>query len=1171
MSAIQSKAHISIDGHLFMIARQVRTNRHIYGREEAPSFVNKFSSGDPNYRDATFYPHWVQNNWLNGFDQEKFNDGGKFYRSSQVDPTVQEKLTLQKAVDSAGTIAAGQPKAFGLRSASSQGWWNTNYGYRRQLTVTAPAANALAAGHPIKVTIDTAALQTASKVQADRDDWRIIYVNGSTFVDLTRDYVSASVTFFPLQTAIAAGQTDGNYYAYYGYSSESTNKQPTTEALWNEVYFGAGWSDASTEMLYHFREGSGTSVADDGPQAHTGTLNGTTSWTTGNDIGRGVDFGGSGSDYMDIGDIEMLECTFEAWINLDGNPNDYDSIFRKQGDPSQNAPYYFGITSGRKVSFGYNSGGPAHVTGSTTLSTGQLYHVAGTYDGSNIKVWVNGVVDGTAAHTASQITSGETTRVGRGLNGKIFHARASNVARTSFPYAMAAEPTYTDGGELAQAAIPASGTFEIYAGASDGKVYLWDGATTWTEVFDTRRLTWFDTTSVGDTDHIVGDTGGTETAQAQSFQLAATTKVKAISLRLKKNAGTPGDITVRVETNNAGDPSGTLADAAATGTITAFSTTSYDWVTVTFATAFSLTASTTYWIKLTTAAAANDNNYAWHADASSPTYTSGNASHSSDGGSTWAADTGDDFLFRVLGEATQVNQITQATFSGTTKLWFAVGDPTNTNAGGARIYTYDGTTWALNKTFTGVGSAAALCLQVYGSTTPKLYVGLAPTAIVSVTSDGVTWTTSKDIDEPNNPGYVWDMEVYNGRLYAAGGHPEYVSTNNSQGFLFSYDEFSWSFIYDFSFTVIKYLKVFDNLLFLGTVNKRLYVYNTASMDKLLEFPWDVSINAMEVYDDKLAVGLGATNSLTGQEAIYLFDRNGFHKAFVVDSVGINAMISGRNQLLFGTTSTTIRKVSSNTYVASATLQSSYFEAGLPNIDKKWRTLAVFVEALPSGCSVLFEYKTDEADASWTTIGTISTAGDTFEEFEFSDTLYSKKISIRYTLATSNNLNTPTVKVVDVRYVLMPDFKYLWKMTLACVDNIVWLDGTEPISTTAETIDADEASLDLADASGFPTKGRAVVVDGSTEDEFTWTGKSTNTLTGCVGLSAHATSGLTVKMTGATMHKQLLVMKQTKSLFDYVDIDGLTYSILFHGFQPDGFSINQDNGIENNVPITLLEA
>jgi hypothetical protein len=52
------------------------------------------------------------------------------------------------------------------------------------------------------------------------------------------------------------------------------------------------------------------------------------------------------------------------------------------------------------------------------------------------------------------------------------------------------------------------------------------------------------------------------------------------------------------------------------------------------------------------------------------------------------------------------------------------------------------------------------------------------------------------------------------------------------------------------------------------------------------------------------------------------------------------------------------------------------------------------------------------------------------------------------------------------------------------------------------------------------------------------------------------------------------LKEAKTLYTFTDIDGLTYTVLFHAFSEDSFVINQDDywgGLENEVPITLLEA
>jgi hypothetical protein len=61
--------------------------------------------------------------------------------------------------------------------------------------------------------------------------------------------------------------------------------------------------------------------------------------------------------------------------------------------------------------------------------------------------------------------------------------------------------------------------------------------------------------------------------------------------------------------------------------------------------------------------------------------------------------------------------------------------------------------------------------------------------------------------------------------------------------------------------------------------------------------------------------------------------------------------------------------------------------------------------------------------------------------------------------------------------------------------------------------------------------------------------------------------------GSDLHRVILDLKQTRQLYTFTDIDSLTYTVLFHSYQADVWSINQDDfsgGLENEVPIVLLE-
>jgi hypothetical protein len=168
---------------------------------------------------------------------------------------------------------------------------------------------------------------------------------------------------------------------------------------------------------------------------------------------------------------------------------------------------------------------------------------------------------------------------------------------------------------------------------------------------------------------------------AQSFQVTGTQTVDQVKLWLKK-VGTPtGTLTLRIETNSAGNPSGTLADANATITVAESGlTTSYGWITFDFATNFSLSSSTTYWLVLSTDRSASAANYIeWGNDTSSPAYASGEMK--AEASSSWSALTAD-AVFEVFGAATTYDEpcVIGRWGAGTRDLAVQFGDGSYANA-----------------------------------------------------------------------------------------------------------------------------------------------------------------------------------------------------------------------------------------------------------------------------------------------------------------------------------------------------------------------------------------------------------------------------------------------------------------------------------------------------------
>lgn len=114
---------------------------------------------------------------------------------------------------------------------------------------------------------------------------------------------------------------------------------------------------------------------------------------------------------------------------------------------------------------------------------------------------------------------------------------------------------------------------------------------------------------------------------AQSFQVSSTGPLNKVRVYLKKTS-TPGNLTVRIVSDNSGVPSSSTFDSA---TLSSGSVgTSYGWIEVVFGNYIQLEAGTTYWLVLD---GGNNSTRYYTIGANSGTYTSGTGKLGSYGGS----------------------------------------------------------------------------------------------------------------------------------------------------------------------------------------------------------------------------------------------------------------------------------------------------------------------------------------------------------------------------------------------------------------------------------------------------------------------------------------------------------------------------------------------------------
>ena len=142
---------------------------------------------------------------------------------------------------------------------------------------------------------------------------------------------------------------------------------------------------------------------------------------------------------------------------------------------------------------------------------------------------------------------------------------------------------------------------------------------------------------------------------AQSFVPSVTDRLNKVSVYLKK-VSTPGNLTVRILTDNSGKPSKTVLDSS---TILATAVTNnYGFIDASFSNAPNLIASTTYWLEISVASVNASKYYIWGLDNASG-YTSGAGAYSDNWNATtpsWTGAGGDfDFKAYMGGIATSLS------------------------------------------------------------------------------------------------------------------------------------------------------------------------------------------------------------------------------------------------------------------------------------------------------------------------------------------------------------------------------------------------------------------------------------------------------------------------------------------------------------------------------------
>ncbi|HDR88909.1 MAG TPA: DUF2341 domain-containing protein, partial [Bacteroidetes bacterium] len=303
--------------------------------------------------------------------------------------------------------------------------WLSGYSHRKKIVIDHTRVAGDLTNFPVLVNITDGELATEA-------NGGFVTSNQGYDIQFSQDHVNALDHQIDLYEGVSgqlvvwvripslSSTTDTEFYIYYGNSS-ITSPTSTTNT----------W-DANFMAIWHFTSDDFSDATGNGNNATNFGTSGIPSF-----IGTARDFDGSASYLSAAHDVSLDmhdedRVTLQAWVRKSSAQSGWIAICQKS-DYSYNLHF----NNGNNPTFTIYDTGFRTAYASTNLSNNTWYHLAGTFDGGIVRIYINGVDAGstTASHIAStsyDVGIGENLEeTGRFFHGIMDELRISNKVRSA--------------------------------------------------------------------------------------------------------------------------------------------------------------------------------------------------------------------------------------------------------------------------------------------------------------------------------------------------------------------------------------------------------------------------------------------------------------------------------------------------------------------------------------------------------------------------------------------------------------------------------------------------------------------------------------------------------------------------------------------------------------------